>query len=65
MRRVKILSGMQEFVGKTGTVVREREYRDGRTWMHRVRLDEPVEVPGVGRVTDDIWSNEHLRTVRS
>lgn len=65
MRRVKILKGMKEFIGKTGTVVREREYRDGRTWMHRVRLDEPVEIPGVGIVESDLWSNEYLRTVRS
>lgn len=65
MRRVRIISGMQEFVGKTGTVVCEKEYRDGRTWMHRVRLDEPVEIPGVGLVTDDLWSGATIRTIRS
>jgi hypothetical protein len=64
MRRVKILAGMKEFVGKTGTVIVERETKDGSTWMHRVRLDEPVDVPGVGLVTDDLWSGAGLKTIR-
>lgn len=64
MRRVKILAGMKEFVGQTGVVVVEREMKDGSTWMHRVRLNEPVEIPGVGIVTDDLWSSSYLRTVK-
>lgn len=64
MRRVKILAGMQEFVGQTGTVIVERETNDGSTWMHRVRLDEPVDIPGVGLVTDDLWGSSYLRTVK-
>lgn len=59
MRRVKVLSGMQEFVGKVGTVVS----REGR--MLRVRFDEPVEVPGVGFVRDDLWEPRFLKTVRA
>jgi hypothetical protein len=62
MRRVKIKSGMQEFVGKTGTVVGEE--MDGRTRMYRVRLDEPVEIPGVGMVEDDLWAGSFLKTIR-
>jgi hypothetical protein len=60
--RVKILGGMQEFVGATGTV-RETE-RDGRTKLYRVRLDEPVAVPSVGRVTSDLWAREFLKRIK-
>ncbi len=37
---------------------------DGRTKMFRVRLDSPVEVPGVGSVTSDLWSREHMKTTK-
>jgi hypothetical protein len=60
--RVKVTGGMREFVGKTGTVVGVEQ--DGRTTMYRVRMDEPVEVPGVGRVTDDVWAASHVKTAR-
>jgi hypothetical protein len=50
---------MAEFVGKIGTIV-ERE-----GILLRVRLDEPVEVPGIGRVTDDLWEPRALKTHRS
>jgi hypothetical protein len=54
---------MQEFVGSTGTV-RETE-RDGRTKLYRVRLDEPVEIPGyVGRVTSDLWAGQFLKRIK-
>jgi hypothetical protein len=57
-RRVRITGGMSEFVGKIGTVVgREGGYL-------RVRLDEAVEVPNVGRVTDDLWEPRLLKTAR-
>lgn len=62
-QRVKVVGGMREFVGQFGTVVDNTE-RDGRTTMFRVRLDAPVEVPGVGHVRDDLWSGAHLRNVR-
>lgn len=62
-QRVKILGGMTEFVGKTGTISQNHE-KDGRTTMYRVRLDEPVDVPGVGQVKDDIWAGEWLRNIR-
>lgn len=57
MRRVKILGGMREFVGKTGDAVRE-----GKMW--RVYLDEPVIVPSVGTVRDDLWEGSFLKTLR-
>ena len=57
--RVRVVSGMSEFVGSTGEVVGTE--RDGSTVMNRVRLDRPVIVPGVGLVEDDLWANEHLR----
>ncbi len=60
--RVKVTGGMPEFVGSTGTVVNVE--KDGRTAMYRVRLDSPVNVPGVGLVTDDLWAGEYLRPVR-
>jgi hypothetical protein len=58
-RRVRIVGGMAELVGKLGTVI-------GREGMLlRVRLDEPVEVPGIGRVTDDLWEPRLLKTHRA
>lgn len=60
---VRIVSGMAEFVGKSGTIIDNTE-RDGRTTMYRVRLDEPVIVPGVGQVTDDLWAGGRLKTAK-
>jgi hypothetical protein len=57
-QRVKIIGGMAEFVGKTGTIISKE------SGMYRVRLDEPVEVPGVGAVRDDLWESKLLRRVR-
>lgn len=57
MRRVRIVAGMAEFVGQVGEAIRE-----GKMW--RVYLDQPVEVPGVGRVSDDLWEGRFLKTVR-
>lgn len=61
-QRVQIKSGMPQFVGQTGEIVGVE--RDGRTKMYRVRLDRPVEIPGLGPVTDDLWAAEHLKTLR-
>ena len=58
--RVKILGGMSEFVGKTGEIV---DY-DPRDRLYRVELDEPVLIPGIGAVTDDLWGGEYLKTLR-
>ena len=55
--RVRIASGMREFVGRTGEIGR----REGG--LYRVRLDEPVEVPGVGTVTDDLWESTCLKRI--
>jgi hypothetical protein len=32
--------------------------------VYRVRLHEPVEVPGVGAATDDLWHGTALKAVR-
>lgn len=62
-KRVKILGGMSEFVGQTGTIVDAE--KSGRDTYYRVELDEPVEVRGVGLVTDDLWTGPLLKTIRS
>lgn len=57
-RRVLILQGMPEFLKKTGTIIgEEMKY-------YRVKLDEPVEVPGVGKVTDDLWMRDTFKLLR-
>ena len=63
-QRVRILGGMEEFVGKLGTIV-DIEDRHARRPMYRVRLYEPVDIPGVGEVADDLWEGPLLRNVRS
>jgi hypothetical protein len=55
---VRILEGVAEFVGKTGVII------DKEGKQYRVRLDEPVEVPGVGTVTHDLWMPAHLKVIR-
>jgi hypothetical protein len=49
---------MAEFVGKTGVIIA----REGM--LLRVRLDEPVDVPNVGNVTDGLWEPRLLKTFR-
>jgi hypothetical protein len=62
-QRVKILpeGGMREFWDHTGTII---GVEPGRPTMYRVRLDEPVDIPGVGRVRDDLWEGRTLRDIR-
>jgi hypothetical protein len=55
--RVKITGGMKEFIGKTGRV----QAKEDGLW--RVILDSPVEVPGVGRVTSDLWEGRFLKKI--
>ena len=50
------------FAGRTGRVVGYE--MDGRTRLYRVWLDRPVDVPGVGLVTDDLWSGPWLRKIK-
>ena len=59
--RVQICNarGMMEFRGKTGTVIGHE--RDGQIRLNRVELDQPVKIPGVGTVTDDLWASEYLK----
>ncbi len=52
---------MQEFIGKTGTVVDSE--RHGELFF-RVELDEPVYVKNVGQVGDDIWMGRFLKKVK-
>lgn len=61
-KRVKITGGMPQFVGQTGTIVGQET--DGRNKMYRVRLDNPVDIPGVGVVKDDLWQGQYLKPVR-
>ena len=57
-QRVTILGGMQEFIGKTGTIL----WQEG-AGFYRVRLDEPVEIDGIGVVGDDLWEGALLRRI--
>lgn len=56
-QRVKILGGMKEFIGQTGEIM----YKEGN--MYRVRLDRPVNIPGIGLVTNDLWEGRLLREI--
>ena len=55
---VRILEGLAPLIGKTG-VITDKEGK-----LYRVKLDEPVEVDGVGIVTDDLWMPAHLKVIR-
>lgn len=50
------------FVGKRGRVI-DME-KDGSTKMWRVEFDEPVKVPEVGNVEDDLFHSTWLRKLR-
>ncbi|MEW6199782.1 MAG: hypothetical protein AB1601_14105 [Planctomycetota bacterium] len=63
-KRVRILGGMQEFVGLTGTIV-DVEKHSREPAYYRVRLDTPVEIPMVGLVRDDLWQGRMLKTIRA
>ncbi len=63
-KRVRILGGMQEFVGKTGTIVDAQKMGRHEPIYYRVRLDTPVNIPGVGQVRDDLWQGHLLKTIR-
>ncbi len=62
-KRVRILGGMQEFVGKIGTIV-DVEKHSREPAYYRVRLDTPVQIPLVGLVRDDLWQGHMLKTIR-
>lgn len=53
---------MPEFAGKTGCVLHTEMC--GRDRYYRIRLDEPVNIDGVGRVTDDLWTAGFFKKVR-
>ena len=55
---VKILGGMKEFHGKIGTI----GAKEGKAY--RVHLHEPVHIPGVGHVKDDLWEPQHLKRIK-
>jgi hypothetical protein len=48
---------MREFHGKTGRIIGQ----EGK--QYRVRLDTPVEIPGVGEVEDDLWDGNLLMSL--
>ena len=60
-QRVEILGGMAQFVGKTGVIL----WEEGGSGLYRVRLDEPIEIDGIGVVGDDLWEGALLRKLRS
>jgi hypothetical protein len=60
-QEVRIAGGMAEFRGRLGTIIGEEGTRPR---MYRVRLHEPVEVPGVGMVEDDLWQGAALKAIR-
>ena len=62
-RRVRVMGGMAEFVGCTGTIVCLEKH--GAQRLYRVELDEAVRVPSVGLVCDDLWEGRFLKTLRS
>jgi hypothetical protein len=57
-RRVRIVGEAAELRDKIGTIIA----REGM--LLRVRLDEPVEVPGIGLVTDDLWEPRLLKAAK-
>ncbi len=57
-QRVKILRGMNDFVGKTGRIIS----KEGKQF--RVKFDEPIEVQGIGKVTSDLWDGNMIRTIK-
>lgn len=61
---VEIKDGSVMFDGHTGRVLYSEG--DGKyNTMYRVKLDEVVMVPGVGRIESDLWSGEFLKKVRT
>ena len=61
-KHVRITGGMKAFVGQTGVIVDVEKHGSQR--LYRVELDDPVEIPLVGLVTDDLWEGSFLKTVR-
>jgi hypothetical protein len=72
-RSVMIFGGMQEFAGRTGTIldVERHEAVSARgptvagPAYYRIRLDHPVEIPGVGLVEEDIWNRAGFRLINA
>lgn len=62
--QIKAGGGLAIFRGRTGTIIDNRG-RDGRNVMYRVRLDQAVDIPGVGPVSDDVWQGQFLQAVRA
>ena len=56
-RRVRILAGLPEMIGKTGKVIG----KEGK--MLRVRFDTPIYIEGIGEVFDDLWEPRLLKTI--
>jgi len=52
--RIKSSGGMKEFYGKEGMIIA----KEGK--MYRVKFSPPIEIPGVGKVSDDLWEGRLL-----
>jgi hypothetical protein len=62
-QRVKILAG--EFVGKTGEIVNIEKRKRNESQYYRVKLDEPVKLPGINYIVrDDLWQGAFLRNCK-
>jgi hypothetical protein len=57
--KVRPLTGLDAaFEGQKGTIV---GFEQGKPVMFRVKLDNPIDILGVGLVKDDLWSGEYLK----
>lgn len=52
----------KHFHGKTGTIIGSE--KDGSTTLYRVKLDDPADVPNVGKVEDDLWAGKFLKRIK-
>lgn len=46
------------FNGKTGSIMSKE---DG---YYRVKLDSPVNIPNVGKVTSDLWEKQFIKKIK-
>ena len=51
---------MKQFVGKTGVILWSES-----AGFYRVKLDEPIEIDGIGTIGDDVYEDALLRRIRS
>lgn len=54
----------KHFHGKTGTIIGTEKMK-GEPAHHRVRLDHPAHIEGIGAVHDDLWQRSYLKKERA